>query len=173
MSRQTQLVIGVGAVLVAVLLLVLDNIVLLAVDESPAWGRFLLLVLLCVAVAAAIFLFLIPWADREAGDSKRPAQAGFGLGLLALASLVLVLTGLPFVLGAGAFVLGRVGEDRAAAQAEGDDGPRRRDATQEEETDPGEASSGERASQSWVASIMGVLSFVAGLVLYVILLIAG
>ena len=174
MSGQAQRAIGVGAVLVALLFLALDNLAVVAVDESRAWARFLLLGLLCVAAAAAIFLYVIPWAERDSSETNRLAQAGFATGLLALISVIVFPTALPFVIGAGAVVLGRLGEDTADRQAErSDDAQQRHDETQQEEHDAGEVSAGERASQSWAATVMGALSFVACLVLYVVLLAGG
>ena len=173
MSTEIQRAIGVGAVLVAVLFLALDNVLVVAVDENHAWVRFLLLALLCVAAGVGIFLFLIPWAQRDSDAAERLAQAGFVTGLVALASLIVFPTALPFVLGAGAFVLGRLGEQSAATESERDDDPERRDETQRQEPDSGEASAGERATQGWVATMMGGLSFLACLVLYVILLAGG
>ena len=168
MSRGTSTAIGLAAAVVAALALLVDNILDRAIDESPAWGRFLVLALVCLAVAAAVFLFLVPWAERSSGQANRAAQAAFVVGLVSLASVIVFWTALPFVLGAGAFALGRLGEARAESALERSEGPRRRDATQTEE-DSGESAqaAGQRASQGWASQVMGGLAALACLVLFV------
>lgn len=169
-----------GGLLLAILALVLDNLIVLQPDEKPRVIPFLVLAVLCTAVALAIFLFLIPWAERATGPSNRLSQTGFGLGLAALALVIIYWTALPFVLGAGGFVLGSLGERRAQrdmrraprdeeqadpeVDAEDPDRAKEEDEVEEEKT----ASVGERAGQAWAARAMGGLASLACLVLFVV-----
>ena len=159
--------IAVGSVVLAVLLAI-DNLIDLLIDETPAVGRFLLLSLLCVAAAAAIFLFALPAARRATGQTNRLSQAGFVLGLVALVTIIVFFTVLPIVLGAGAFVLGRLGEARAEEADRESEGQQRHDESQQAERDTTDVSAGERASQGWAAAIMGGLAAAIGVVLFVI-----
>lgn len=168
MSRSTQTAVAVGGVVLAVVLLALDNLLILATDERPAVGRFLLLTALCLLVAAAIFLYALPAARRATGEVNRMSQAAFALGLLALATIVVYVTALPVVLGAGAIVLGRLGEARGAEREESED-TQRRDETQQAERETDEVSAGERATQGWVAALAGALAALACVVLFVII----
>jgi hypothetical protein len=164
---------------VAILALAVDNLFVLQPDERPRVIAFLALSVICAAVAAATYLFLIPWAERAAGPSNRLSQAGFVLGLAALAFVIVYQTALPFVLGAGGFVLGTLGEQRARRdtqraprgeeqadpEVDAEDPDR---AKEEDEVDADEVPSvGERAGQAWAARVMGGLASVACLVLFV------
>lgn len=155
MSEGTQRLIAIAALVVAVVAAGLDNLAFKEVDESPAVLRFVISAVVCVAVAAAIFLYLLPAARRDDGPANRLAQGGFVLGLAALASIIIFWTGLPFVLGAGAVVFGRLGEQASE---------RAIDRTEEPETDDDE---GQRATQAWAATLMGILAIVASVVLFV------
>ena len=149
---------------VALLALMLEWLIDRRIDESPAFGTFLILGAINLALAVGIFAYVVPMAERSQADSNRPAQFGFALGLLALAGIVIFVTAVPFVLGAGAVVLGRIGE-REGEEAADESELRRRDETQNQSDTP---TSGQRASQGWAASLMGALAFVACLVLFVI-----
>jgi hypothetical protein len=172
-STQTQRLIGVGAVLVAIVALLAHNALNLPVDESPHFERFFNLSLVCVGVGAAIFLVALPAAEAAPDASRRLARGGFLLSLLALASMLFFFTGLPFVLGAGAFVLGELGEERAAdelAQAGGE--PRKDETQQKGESAFLETFGAERASLAWAGALTGGLVFVACLALFAIVVIA-
>jgi hypothetical protein len=179
-SRGNQFMVVAGSLLVAILALLVDNLLALAPDENPQVITFLVLVVLCAAVAAGIYLFLIPWAERATGPSNRLSQTGFVVGLVALAFVIIFWTALPFVLGAGGFVLGTLGERRARRdmqraprdeeqadpEVDAEEADRAKD---EEEVDEEQAPSvGERAGQAWAARVMGGLASLACLVLFVV-----
>jgi hypothetical protein len=178
-SRGNQFMILVGSLLVAVLALVVDNLIVLQPDEKPRVIPFLVLSVICAAVAVAIYLFLIPWAERATGPSNRLSQAGFGIGLAALAFVIIYWTALPFVLGAGGFVLGSLGEHRAQRdmrraprdeeqadpEVDAEDAGRAKD--EEEVDDEDTPSVGERAGQAWAARAMGGLASLGCLILFV------
>lgn len=172
MSKETQRVIGAGAVAVAILALLLHNVVNLPVDESPHLERFFNLSLVCVGVGAAIFLIALPAAEAAPDASRRLARHGFALSLLALASMLFFFTGLPFVLGAGAFVLGELGEERAAGELAESGGEVRKDETQKGESAFLETFGAQRASLAWAAALTGGLVFVACLAVFAIVVIA-
>jgi hypothetical protein len=184
-ARRNQFMIVAGSLLVAILALLVDNLLVLEPDEKPLFGRFLVLSVLCVLVAAAIYLYLIPWAERATGPSNRLSQSGFVTALAALAFVIIFWTALPFVLGAGGFVLGSLGERRAARdmrrapkdeeqadpEVDAEDAER---AKEEAEVDEEEAPSvGERAGQAWAARVMGGLAALACLVLFVVTIVQG
>ena len=172
-SKETQRIIGIGAVVVAIVALLTHNVVNLPVDESPHLERFVYFSLVCVGVGAGIFLIALPAAEAAPDAARRLARAGFVLSLLALASMLLFFTGLPFVLGAGAFVLGELGEERAAAELERSDGETRKDETQRKGDSPFlETFGAERASLAWAGALTGGLVFVACLALFAIVVIA-
>jgi hypothetical protein len=65
-----------------------------------------------ILVALAIFGWVIPRSDR-------PARTGLVVGLLAVLSMAAFWSGLPFVLGPAAIVLGVLGRARSASRAQG------------------------------------------------------
>jgi uncharacterized membrane protein len=161
MSEQTQRLIAIASLVAAVVAIALDNLAFKEVDESLGVARFLVSAVLCVAVAAAIFLYLIPRLRREGGQDNRMAQASFVVGLAALASIIVFWTGLPFVLGAGAVVMGRLGEQAAVRATEWSEG-----SGQSEDRERA-AKQSQRATQGWSATLMGALAIVAGVFLFV------
>jgi hypothetical protein len=172
MSSENQLMIGIGAVGVAVVGVALDNLVALPIDETPHFGRFFGYSFLCAGLAAAIFLLLVPWAQREPQPGARLAQSGFALALAGLATMVVFFTGVPLVLGAGAFVLGRLAEEQGT---EGHDQPgerRRQDDTQRAAAGAEQEPPSPPASLGWATAVMGALVFAACVVLLVILVAA-
>jgi len=172
--------VGAGSLLVALLALLFDNMIALEPDEPPRVGMFVVLGLICAAVAAGIYLLLLPRAKRASGPANRLSQAGFGVGLVALALVIVYWTALPIVLGAGAFVLGSLGEERARREMdrapEGEDQADQdvdaEDADDQDGDQEGDEEEGpsvaERAGQAWAARVMGGLSFLACLVLFAI-----
>jgi hypothetical protein len=184
-SRRNQFMIGAGSLLVAILALVIDNLIPHAPDEKPRVIAFIVLSALCAAVAAAIYLFVIPRAERVTGPSNRLSQAGFVAGLLALALVIVFWTALPFVLGAGGFVLGSLGEERARrdmqraprdeeqADPEVDAEDAERAKAEEDVEEEEQPSVGERAGQGWAARVMGGLAWVACLLLFVVEVVRG
>jgi hypothetical protein len=63
-------------------------------------------------VAVALFGWVIPRSDR-------PARTGLVVGLLAVLSVAAFWSGLPYVLGPAAVVLGLLGRARSASRAQG------------------------------------------------------
>jgi hypothetical protein len=170
MSAQTQRLVGIGAVVAAILGVALDNVLVLAVDESPDVPRFLGFSLLCVGAGIGIFLILAPWLEDGPEPAERLARYGLGLALVGLASMIVFFTGLPLVLGGGAFLLGMLGEDLAERERRREGSERRRDETQSSATRAIAGFGAERASLAWTAAMAGALVFVAGVVLFVVLL---
>ena len=70
----------------------------------------IVLTLLMLAAIAAVFLWLVP---REEAVPGRPARTGLILGVVALLTVLVFWTGLPFPFGAGAIALGLVAQDAA------------------------------------------------------------
>jgi hypothetical protein len=62
--------------------------------------------------ALALFGWVVPHTDR-------PARAGLIVGLLAILSLAAFWSGLPYVLGPGAIVLGLLGRARPQSRTQG------------------------------------------------------
>jgi hypothetical protein len=167
--KQTQWLIAAVAAGVALLALLVDQVIDHAIDESPAFTTFLVFGAVNLGLAVGIFGYLVPTAEESEAKENRPAQFGFALSLLALVTIIVYWTALPFVLGAGGAVLGRIGERRGEQRADKEE-RRRRDATQEQSDTP---TTGQRASQGWAATVMGALAFGACLVLFVIAIVTG
>lgn len=167
-SRQAQIVVAIVGVVVALVALLVDNVLARPADDPADFGKFVILGLLCVAVAAVIFFVVLPAAERSDEPAERLSQAALGSSLLSLVALIFFWTGLPFVLGAGGVVQGRLGEDRAAGRMEQSDGTERRDEAQAEASEEADPTAGERASQGWVAAVMGAMVFLACLIAFVI-----
>ena len=161
MPEQTQRLIAIASLLAAVVAIALDNLAFKEVDESLGVARFLISVVLCVAVVVAIFFYLLPRLRRESGQDNRMAPASFVVGLTALASIIVFWTGLPFVLGAGAIVMGRLGEQAAVRASEWSE-----DSARSEDRERA-AKQSQRATQGWSATLMGALAIVAAVVLFV------
>jgi hypothetical protein len=164
MPKSTQRMIAVGATAVALLALVVDQLIDHAIDERPAFVTFLVLGAINLGLAVAIFGLLVPSAETSQAAENRPAQLGFGLSLAALVTIIVYWTAIPFVLGAGGAVLGRIGE-RGAEERAGEEEGRQRDDTQAQSDTP---SIEQRASQGWAATVMGATAFGVCFVLFVL-----
>lgn len=68
------------------------------------------------AIAAAIWWFVVVWAARNP-EGNTPAKVGMICGILAAVTSLVWWTSVPFVLGAGAAMLGLEGKDRASKGA--------------------------------------------------------
>ena len=169
MPKYTQRMIAVGATAVALLALLVDQVIDHAIDEPPAFVTFLVLGALNLGLAVVIFGLLVPTAERSKAKENRPSQFGFGLSLAAIVTIIVYWTALPFVLGAGGAVLGRIGEHRGDERA-GEDDRQRRDETQDQKGGP---TPGQRASQGWTATLMGGLAFGICFVLFVVAIATG
>jgi hypothetical protein len=71
----------------------------------------IVLTLLSLAVTAAIFLWLIP---RQREPDARPTRIALILGIVAIVTVLVFWTALPFAFGAGAIALGLIGWDIGA-----------------------------------------------------------
>jgi hypothetical protein len=169
MSKDTQRVIAVGAAAVALLALLVNEVIDHAIDEPPDFVRFLVLGALNLGLAVAIFGLLVPNAESSKAEENRPAQFGFGLSLAAIVTIIVYWTALPFVLGAGGAVLGRIGEYRGEKRA-GTDDVQQRDETQDQKDAP---TPGQRASQGWAATLMGGLAFGVCFLLFLVEIATG
>lgn len=175
MPASRQSLVAIVSLIVAIAFLLLKNVLDQAFDESPDIIRFLAFSALCVGVAALVFLLLVPAVRARSHQTNRLSQVAFATGLIALASIIVFFTGVAFVLGAGAFVLGQLGEEQGLAEVEASG-----EGEANGEDDPGGAGrSGDaadvedRATAAWAAQVMGILAFGASTVLFVISLIAG
>ncbi len=167
-SRVSQLLIAVIALVVAVIALLFYFVVGRAPDEHPNFGGFVILTVICVGLTVALFLAVLPAAEHASQPSKRLSQAGITSSLLALVAMVVYWTALPFVLGAGGVVLGRLGEARAARELERSGGAGREDEAQAEQDDDTDPAPGQRASQGWVAAVLGGLVFLACVIVTIV-----
>jgi hypothetical protein len=72
-------------------------------------------VVFALVFAAAVFMFLVPWAARATNHTRRPTIVGFVCSLLSLLLLLpAVWSGLPIILGGAGFALGQVGREHAS-----------------------------------------------------------
>jgi hypothetical protein len=82
-------------------------------DETGNASAFIAASLISIAVAAAMFLFVVPRAEEEARRDNGPAMIGLILGVIAALLILVYWSGLPFAIGVPAFVLGSLGRERA------------------------------------------------------------
>jgi hypothetical protein len=104
LTRQNVVQIGIAASALCALALAGANFGG-AEGENGGVGPFLAMLGLSIAVAVAVFGWAIPRSDH-------PARAGLIAGALALLSLPLFWTGLPYVLGPAAVAFGLIGRAR-------------------------------------------------------------
>lgn len=105
LQRRTIYAAGVAAAFVTLVALAIANFVSVDAGEQGGGSEFVISAAISLAVAAALFGWYIPRAGR-------PAGGGLVTGLLALASVAVFWSGLPFVLGAAGAVLGWTGRAR-------------------------------------------------------------
>ncbi len=105
LQRHTIYAAGVAAALVTLVALAIANFVGGEADEQGGGREFVISAAIGLAVAAALFGWYIPRAGRAAGG-------GLVTSVLALASVAVFWSGLPFVLGAAGAVLGWTGRAR-------------------------------------------------------------
>jgi hypothetical protein len=108
-TRSTAHAVGAFATALALAALAVANFVG-GEDENGGGGPFVVTALLAVALVAALFWWYIPRAER-------PGVAGVAIGALAVASLIAFWSGLPFVLGPAAALLGVLARRRDARAA--------------------------------------------------------
>lgn len=104
LSRQHVLAAGLAAAVLTAVALAAGNFV--TEGENGGAGPYAITLVASLAVAAALFGWMIP-------RSERPARAGLVVAMLGLLSLPAFWTGLPYVLGPAAIVLGLLGRERA------------------------------------------------------------
>lgn len=102
MSRQNLFGAAVAAVLAAAALAAAN---FAGDDENGGVGPYALTLIVSLALAAILFGWAIPRIER-------PARAGLVAGVIAVLSIAVFWTGLPYVLGPAAVVLGLLGRTR-------------------------------------------------------------
>jgi hypothetical protein len=173
-SRQLQLAVAVGSVVAAIVALLFYTVIGRAPDESHDYRLFLVFGLVCIAVGAGIFLVAIPLIEAEREPHTRFAQAGLASSMLGLVALIFYWTGLPFVFGAGGVVLGALAETGAERRLEDESGGiTRQDEAQETREDDPATATAQRATQGWVARVLGALVFAACVIAFLISLLGA
>ena len=99
--------VGIASIVLTAIVLVFSTLIATQPGQEDNFGKFLFLLLLCLAVAVVVFEWLIPKAIRE---DRQPARMGMALSGVAAVTVLLFWTGLPFVLAPAGAVLGRAGE---------------------------------------------------------------
>ena len=112
LSRQQVFGVGLGAAVLAAIALAGANFVSTASDENGGAFAYASMLALSVGVALVLFGWAIPRIER-------PARAGLVVGLVGLLSLPVFWSGLPYVLGPAAIVLGLLGRARAGSRTSG------------------------------------------------------
>jgi hypothetical protein len=107
LSRNTTIGIGFAATGLAAVALAVANF---GGGENGGAGPYAFTLVLCLAVAVALFGWAIPRIER-------PARAGAITGVLGALSVAAFWSGLPFVLGPAAIVLGLHGRRRETNRA--------------------------------------------------------
>jgi hypothetical protein len=107
-TRSTAHAVGAFATALALAALAVANFV--GDGENGGGGPFAVTALIAVALVAALFWWYIPRAER-------PGIAGVAVGALAAVSLIAFWSGLPFVLGPAAALLGVLARARGAGTA--------------------------------------------------------
>jgi len=108
LTRQTILGAGVAAALLAAIALAAANFV--GGGENGGGPEYA--VTLGASLLVALWLF-----GRAIPRSDRPAQTGLVVGVIAVLSIAAYWTGLPYVLGPAAVVLGLLGRARTGSRA--------------------------------------------------------
>ena len=107
MSLSRQAIHGVGllAVALAAAALAVANFVSTEPGENGGAGAYAVTLALSLVVAAAVFGWAIP-------RTERPGHVGLAVGAIGLLSVAAFWSGLPYVLGPAAIVLGLLGRSR-------------------------------------------------------------
>jgi hypothetical protein len=106
LSRQAVNAVGLAAAALTALTLAVANFVSTEGGENGGVGPYAVTLGISLAVAVALFGFVIPRLDR-------PGRAGLAVGILAALSIAAFWSGLPYVLGPAAVVLGLLGRARS------------------------------------------------------------
>lgn len=104
LSRQNVLTAGFAAAVLAAVALAVANFV--GDGENGGVGPYAITLVASIAIATALFGWAIP-------RIARPGRAGVIVGALGLLSLAAYWSGLPYVLGPAAIILGLLGRSRA------------------------------------------------------------
>jgi hypothetical protein len=110
-SREKE--IGVASVVGAVVALAFANVIGNEPGEEGDWGLFILFSAVAALIAVLVFGRVIPRSRAAPPGVNRPARTGFVVSLLGFLTVAVFWTGLPYVLGAGGALLGRIGEERS------------------------------------------------------------
>jgi hypothetical protein len=112
------------AIATAVLIVIAEFIATVDVtgneDGDPDWVGFIVICIVASLIAAAMLLRFVPATESEPDDDNKPARRGLVVGVVALVTVAVFWTGLPFAFGVPALVLGA--EGRARASSYGRDG---------------------------------------------------
>jgi hypothetical protein len=103
LTRSTVQIIGVAAAALAAAALAVANFT--GSGDNGGTGAYIGTLVACIGIAAVLFGWAIP-------RTEHPARAGLIAGALALLSLPVYWTGLPYVLGPAAIVFGLLGRSR-------------------------------------------------------------
>ncbi len=103
LTRSTVQIVGVLAAALTAAALAVANFT--GSGDNGGTGAYIGTLVVCIAVAAVLFGWAIP-------RTEHPARAGLITGALALLSLPVYWTGLPYVLGPAAIVFGLLGRSR-------------------------------------------------------------
>ena len=104
LSRQTIAGFGIGAAILAAAALAAANFT--GTGENGGGAAYAITLAVSLLVAVGLFGWVIP-------RTTRPARTGLVVGVLALLSIAAFWTGLPYVLGPAAVVLGQLGRARS------------------------------------------------------------
>jgi hypothetical protein len=110
LSRQTIVGFGIAAAILAAAALAAANFT--GTGENGGGAAYAITLAISLLVAVGLFGWVIP-------RTTRPAKVGLVVGVIALLSIAAYWTGLPYVLGPAAIVLGRLGRDRSETRTPG------------------------------------------------------
>ncbi len=109
LNRTTTLGIGFAVAALTAVALAVANF---GGGENGGTGPYALTLVLCLVVATALFGWAIP-------RTERPARAGIIVAVIGVLSVAAFWSGLPFVLGPAAIVLGLAGRNRPSSGTAG------------------------------------------------------
>jgi hypothetical protein len=107
----------------ATAVLIFDALLLLDVTNNEEGdadvGGWLIVSVVASLLAAGLLLRFVPATESDADAVNKPARRGLVLSILAVITLAVFWTGLPFVLGVPGLVLAAEGQARAPQQGHG------------------------------------------------------
>jgi hypothetical protein len=111
LSRQTIVGFGIGAAISTAVALAAANFMGDA-GENGGGPEYAITLAVSLLVAVGLFGWVIP-------RTERPAKVGLVVGVIAVLSIAAFWTGLPYVLGPAAVVLGQLGRGRSETRVPG------------------------------------------------------